>query len=466
MTRNVYIETFGCQMNEVDSARMLSLLGTADYRPTRSIAEADLVLLNTCSVREKADQKIYSALGRLRRWKRGREGRLVAVGGCLAQQEGEVLRERAPHVDIVFGTHSIARLPELVRLAERRRPAVATELSGDTSHWDVPPYVATGAASAMVTVMQGCDNGCAYCIVPLVRGPEVSRRAEEILGEVRHLAERGIREVILLGQNVNSYGKKERALAFPALLRKIAAVQGIARIRFLTSHPRDLDDETIVLFSEIESLCPHIHLPIQAGSDRVLDAMGRGYTRGQYLAKVRALRKTRPDIAFSSDFIVGFPGETEEDFRATLSVMEEVRYDSAFSFRFSPRPGTRAAGLAGACAPEESRERLYRLQALQDEHTGGRLAACVGREVEVLVEGESAKDPARLCGRTPCYKPVNFTPAESPCHGVLRRVRIRSAGRHTLSGEEGAPHGEGNASDRDHDGSGYAVAHRHPQGQG
>ncbi len=441
MTRHVYIETFGCQMNEVDSARMLSLLGTADYRPTGSMAEADLVLLNTCSIREKADQKIYSALGRLRRWKKGRNGRLVAVGGCLAQQEGAALRQRAPHVDIVFGTHSIARLPELVRLAEQRRPAVSTEFSGDTSHWDVPPYVAAGAASAMVTVMQGCDNACAYCIVPSVRGPELSRRPEEVVAEVRRLAERGVREVVLLGQNVNSYGKKDGVLAFPELLRKISAVPGIARIRFLTSHPRDLGAETIALFSEIESLCPHIHLPIQAGSDRVLAAMGRGYTRARYLAKVRALRKTRPGIAFSSDFIVGFPCETEDDFRATLSVMEEVRYDSAFSFRFSPRPGTRAAGLGGAVSAGEASERLYRLQALQDRHTAERLAACVGNEVEVLVEGESVKDRSRLCGRTPCYKPVNFTPSERPRQEVLRRVRIRSAGRHTLSGEEGGPHG-------------------------
>ena len=335
MVRRVYIETFGCQMNEVDSSRMLTLLGTDKYRPAESLADADLVLLNTCSIREKADQKIFSALGHLRRWKRGREGRIVAVGGCLAQQEGAAIRKRAPHVDIVFGTHSITRLPDLVRLAEGKGTPISTELSGDTSHWDVLPYLPDGAASAMVTVMQGCDNYCAYCIVPYVRGREISRPAGEILSEVRELVARGISEVILLGQNVNSYGKKEGEISFSELLRKISRIPGIVRIRFLTSHPRDLDPETIGLFSEIKSLCPHIHLPIQAGSESVLSSMGRGYTREDYMRKIHALRKARPGIAFSSDFLVGFPGETEIDFQDTLSVMEEVRYDSSFSFRFS-----------------------------------------------------------------------------------------------------------------------------------
>lgn len=440
MARRVYIETFGCQMNEVDSARMVALLGKENYRPAESLSDADLVLLNTCSIREKADQKIYSALGHLRRWKQDREGRLVAVGGCLAQQEGPELRRRAPHVDIVFGTHSISRLPGLLRLAEGRNAQVSIDLSGDTSHWDVLPYLADGAVSAMVTVMQGCDNYCAYCIVPYVRGSEISRPSGEILTEVRELADRGVCDVVLLGQNVNSYGKKEGEIPFPELLRRISRVRGIRRIRFLTSHPRDLDSETIRLFSEVDLLCPHIHLPIQSGSDRVLSSMGRGYTRKEYLGRIEELQKARPGIAFSSDFIVGFPGETEEDFRETLSVMEEVRYDSSFFFRFSPRPGTRAAGMEGAVAPEEARERLYRLQALQELHTRERLAACVGKEMEVLVEGKSVKDPSRLCGRTPCYKTVNFSPVGNG-KGALRRVAIRSAGHHSLSGEEGGLHG-------------------------
>ncbi len=440
MSRRVYIETFGCQMNAVDSARMLSILSAADYRPARSPADADLVLLNTCSIREKAEVKIYSALGRLRRWKGGRKGRLVAVGGCLAQQEGEAIRARAPHVDIVFGTHNIARLPELVRRAEEREPAVAVDLSGDTAHWNTLPYLPAGAASAMVTVMQGCDNFCAYCVVPHVRGPEISRPAADVVADVRKFAERGVREVVLLGQNVNSYGRKEGEIPFPELLRRVARVPGITRVRFVTSHPRDLDARTIGLFSEIEALCPHVHLPVQSGSDRILSAMGRGYTRKEYLAKVSALRDARPGIAFSSDFIVGFPGETEHDFRASLAVMREVRYDSCFSFRFSPRPGTRAATMAGAVAPAVSAERLARLQALQDRHTRERLQACEGAETEVLVEGRSARDPSRLCGRTPCYKMVNFTPAPG-AGGAFRRVFVQSAGPHSLSGEEGGTNG-------------------------
>ncbi|MGE5190305.1 MAG: tRNA (N6-isopentenyl adenosine(37)-C2)-methylthiotransferase MiaB [Gemmatimonadota bacterium] len=436
MPRLAYIETFGCQMNAVDSARMLSLLASADYRPARSAAEADLVLLNTCSIREKAEAKVYSELGRLRRWKGEREGRLLAVGGCLAQQEGEAIRSRAPHVDIVFGTHNIARLAELVRDARDRRAAVAVDLSGDTAHWDTLPYIPDGAVSAMVTVMQGCDNFCAYCVVPYVRGPEISRPAADILRDVRALADRGVREVVLLGQNVNSYGRKEGEIAFPELLRRVARVPGIARVRFITSHPRDLDDGTIGLFSEIEAVCPHIHLPLQSGSDRVLAAMRRGYSRAEYLARVAALRRARPGIAFSSDFIVGFPGETEDDFRDTLAVMEEIRYDSSFSFRFSPRAGTRAATMGGAVAAEVSGDRLRRLQQLQDRHTRERLRAFAGAETVVLVEGRSLRDPSRLAGRTPCYKTVNFTPAPGGSD-PFRRVTVRTVGSHSLSGEEG-----------------------------
>lgn len=434
MRRTVFIKTFGCQMNAVDSARMLSLLSAAEYRGAASLEEADLVLLNTCSIREKADQKIFSELGKLRRWKQRKAGRLVGVGGCLAQQAGKSLRERAPHVDIVFGTHNIARLPELVRKAAESVPSVAVGMDGDTGHWEIPPYLPDGTSSAMVTIMQGCDNFCAYCIVPLVRGREVSRPAGEILDEIRRLADRRVREVVLLGQNVNSYGRKEGEIPFHELLRRISAVPEIARIRFITSHPRDLDDRTIGLFSEIGALCPHVHLPLQSGSDRILAAMGRGYTRDGYLAKVDALRKARPEICFSSDFLVGFPGETEDDFRATLDAMEAVRYDSSFSFRFSPRPGTRAAGMERAVDPGTAGERLRRLQTVQDRHTRERLAAMAGREVEVLLEGESARGDGRLCGRTPCHKMVNFIPAGG--EGPLRNVVVTSAGAHSLVGEE------------------------------
>jgi tRNA-2-methylthio-N6-dimethylallyladenosine synthase len=434
MQKSVFIKTFGCQMNAVDSARMLSLLSSADYLAAATLEEADLVLLNTCSIREKADQKIYSDLGTLRRWKRRRPGRLIGVGGCLAQQDGETVRERAPHVDIVFGTHNIANLPELVRRAERRLPTLALGMEEGIAHWDVVPHLPAGAVSAMVAIMQGCDNFCAYCVVPLVRGREVSRPAEDILSEVRALAGRGVTEVVLLGQNVNSYGKKEGEIPFPELLRRISAIGRIARIRFITSHPRDLDDRTIRLFGEMETLCPHVHLPLQSGSDRVLVAMGRGYTRGEYLAKVEALRNVRPGMAFSSDFIVGFPGETEDDFRETLAVMEEVRFDSSFSFRFSPRPGTRAAGMKEKVDPREAAARLRRLQELQAAHTRERLTAWVGREAAVLVEGASARDPGMRCGRTACNKTVNFTPGKS--EGAVRSVLVTGAGTHSLVGEE------------------------------
>ena len=413
---------------------MLSLMSSADYLAAATLEEADLVLLNTCSIREKADQKIYSDLGTLRRWKQRRPGRLVGVGGCLAQQDGEALRKRAPYVDIVFGTHNIANLPEMVRRAERRLPTLALGMEEEMTHWDVVPYLPAGAVSAMVAIMQGCDNFCAYCVVPLVRGREVSRPAEGILSEVRALTDRGVMEVVLLGQNVNSYGKKEGEIPFPELLRRISAIEGITRIRFITSHPRDLDDRTIRLFEEMETLCPHVHLPLQSGADRVLEAMGRGYTRGEYLARIDALRKVRPGMAFSSDFIVGFPGETEDDFRETLAVMGEIRFDSSFSFRFSSRPGTRAAEMKEKVDPQEAASRLRRLQELQAAHTRERLTAQIGRQVTVLAEGTSARDPGTLCGRTACNKTVNFTPGGG--EGALRSVLVTGAGTHSLVGEE------------------------------
>lgn len=440
MGRLVHIETFGCQMNEVDSSRMVSLLARAGYAAAPSRDEADLVVLNTCSIREKAAHKVYSELGALRKWKGKRRGRLVAVGGCLAQQDGAAIRDRAPHVDVVFGTHSIASLPDLVLAAQERKRSVATEMSGDTSHWETLPFVPEGAGSAMVTIMQGCDNHCAYCIVPAVRGPEISRPAREILEEVARLADRGVSEAVLLGQNVNSYGRKTGEIAFPELVRRVAAVPGIRRVRFITSHPRDLDDATVALFAEVDEVCPHLHLPLQSGSDRVLASMGRGYTRDAYLAKVEAVRRARPGATFSSDFIVAFPGETEEDFRATLSLMEEVRFASAFSFRYSPRPGTRGASFPGTVPAGEASARLAELQRLQEGHTAGRLREAVDATVEVLVEGSASRGDGRLFGRDPHYRGVNFRPLPGGTgEGGYRRVRVVSAGVHTLSGEEAAP---------------------------
>ncbi|HEX7518953.1 MAG TPA: MiaB/RimO family radical SAM methylthiotransferase, partial [Candidatus Deferrimicrobium sp.] len=340
--------------------------------------------------------------------------------------------------DIVFGTHNIANLPEMVRRAERRLPTLALGMEEGITHWDVVPHLPAGVVSAMVAIMQGCDNFCAYCVVPLVRGREVSRPAEDILSEVRSLSGRGVMEVVLLGQNVNSYGKKEGEIPFPELLRRISGVEGISRIRFITSHPRDLDERTIRLFEEIETLCPHVHLPLQSGSDRVLAAMGRGYTRREYLAKIEALRRVRPGMAFSSDFIVGFPGETVDDFRETLAVMEEIRFDSSFSFRFSSRPGTRAAEMKEKVDPQEAAARLQRLQEIQAAHTRERLSAQVGRKVAVLAEGTSARNPGMHCGRTACNKTVNFTPGSA--EGPIRSVLVTGAGTHSLVGEERPSH--------------------------
>ncbi|MCL2102910.1 MAG: tRNA (N6-isopentenyl adenosine(37)-C2)-methylthiotransferase MiaB [Syntrophorhabdaceae bacterium] len=422
-------------MNIVDSGRMMSLMAAEGYAVASSLEEADIVLLNTCSIREKADQKAYSELGALRRWKRSRDGRIIGVGGCLAQQAADALRKRAPHVDVVFGTHNIARLPELIRNAKRRSLAAEEILpDGEPSHWDVTPWLPEGSFSTMTTIMQGCDNFCAYCIVPYVRGREVSRPSESVISEIRSFAKRGVREIVLLGQNVNSYGKKEGETPFFELLRRVSRVEGISRIRFITSHPRDLDERTIALFSEIEALCPHIHLPLQSGSDRMLEAMGRGYTARDYMAKIEALKKARPGIAFSSDFIVGFPGETEDDFQETLAIMKAVKYDSAFSFCFSARPGSRAAEMGNRVDPAVAARRLKQLQALQDQHSLERLESFVGKTVEVLLEGSSARNPNDLCGRTPCFKMVNFAPTGGA--GPLRAVTVSAAGRHSLSGKE------------------------------
>ena len=421
-------------MNTVDSERMLSLLAAEGYGAASSLDEADMVLLNTCSIREKADQKIYSELGALRRWKRSRDGRVICVGGCLAQQAAGKIRKRAPHVDVVFGTHNIARLPGLVKDAMQGSPVVEILPEGEPAHWKVAPWFKEGSVSVMTTIMQGCDNFCAYCIVPYVRGREISRPAESVISEVRSFAERGVREIILLGQNVNSYGKKEGEIQFFELLRRLSLIEGISRIRFITSHPKDLDARTIALFSEIEALCPHLHLPLQSGSDRILSAMKRGYTAREYMAKIEALIKARPGIAFSSDFIVGFPGETEDDFLETLAIMNEVKYDSVFSFCFSARPGAAAAKMENRVDPAVAAERLGRLQALQDRHSLERLESFVGETVEVLVEGPSARNPMDLCGRTPCFKMVNFTPAGGT--GPFRFVDVSAAGRHTLSGKE------------------------------
>ena len=335
--KKLYIKTYGCQMNVADSAQMALVLNP-DYELTDRPEEADLYLINTCAIRRKSVEKVLSLLGRLRTLKRRRPQMLLGVGGCVAQQEGEELLRQAPHLDLVFGTHGIYRLPELVRRRQQERRRVV-----DTAFVDDIAYLwgqaGPAASHKLITIMQGCDNYCTYCVVPYVRGPERSRPAADIVAEVEDFVQQGGKEVILLGQNVNSYGRQlTPPVSFPALLRRLAAIPGLARLRFTTSHPRDLGEDLIRCFQDLPPLCEHLHLPVQAGSDRVLARMGRGYTRSQYLEKVARLRQVCPSLALSTDLIVGFPGETEADFQETLSLMRAAAFDSAFAFKYSPRP--------------------------------------------------------------------------------------------------------------------------------
>ncbi|MCE5263214.1 MAG: tRNA (N6-isopentenyl adenosine(37)-C2)-methylthiotransferase MiaB [Deltaproteobacteria bacterium] len=434
--KKLYIQTFGCQMNVQDADKMASLLAPSGYGATDDPERADLILINTCSIREKAEQKIYSQLGRFRALKQKNPHLLIGVGGCLAQQWGGRLFGRAPFVDLVFGTHQIHRLPEMVGELERDRGRIVeTGFCDRVQSLSIPAQPEEGAVSTFVTIMQGCNNFCAYCVVPHLRGREESRPPAEILREVEMLAGRGIREVTLLGQNVNSYGKTLPGEAdFAELIGAIGEVPGIERIRFTTSHPKDLSPRLMACFGAVGSLCEHIHLPVQSGSDRVLHRMNRGYDVAAYREKVAALRRACPEISITSDVIVGFPGEEESDFEQTLGLMREIRFDNLFSFQYSERAGTAAAGMDGAVAEGIKRERLMTLQALQAEHTWEKNRACVGRLEEVLVEGPSRNEAGEMTGRTRGNRIVNF-PGETGWIGKIVSVRIVGAFLHSLRGE-------------------------------
>ena len=450
-TLSFYIQTFGCQMNDHDSEVLARLLEEEGHLEVAEPDQADVVLVNTCAIREKAEQKLFSQLGRYRGLKRRRPDMVLAVGGCVAQSAGREVFRRAPYVDLVFGTHALHDVPELIRRvrATGRRTA-ATRMDERPERLEAF-YAHHRARSprAYVTVMQGCDNYCAYCIVPHVRGREVSRPAREVVAEVERLVAGGVVEITLLGQNVNSYGRHPQGdLAFPGLVRRLARIPGLRRIRFTTSHPKDLSPELIRCFAEVPQLMPHIHLPLQSGSDRVLEAMRRRYTVERYLGLVDALRAARPGIAITSDMIVGFPGETGEDFDATLRVMERVRFDGLFSFKFSPRPGTVAAGLPDPVPEPVKEERLARLQALQQRHTLERNKALVGRVRPVLVEGPSRAGGGQVTGRIPENKIVNFQ-GSPEWVGTEVPVRITAAAVNSMQGEAVQP-----AEPEDHDGSG------------
>jgi len=437
--RRVFLETFGCQMNDNDSERILALLSSIDYSRTDAPGQADLIILNTCSVRDKAEQKVYSTLGRFRALKDENPALIIAVSGCVAQQQGEALIKRAPYLDLVFGPHNIHRLKELIGkvTAERRAGVVATAQSEiiEEDEYGLAQRPADGGVKAFVSIMRGCNNFCAYCIVPYTRGREVSRRSADIVDEVKSLAASGVAEVTLIGQNVNSYDGE--GVSFTGLLEKVAGVDGIKRVRFITSHPKDLSRELIGLFGAEPKLCRHIHLPVQSGSDAVLKLMGRGYTSGQYLDKVELMQGLYPDMSLTSDVIVGFPGETEEDFLQTMSLIEKVRFDNIFSFMYSPRPNTRASTFGGQVPLEVKSERLRILQEAQKAITAQRSAALVGKTIEVLVEGPSKADRYELSGRTPCNKVVNFPapPTADSLDGSLVNLSITRAYSNSLRGE-------------------------------
>jgi len=432
--KKLYIQTFGCQMNVQDAEKMAALLGESGYETTDDPGRAQLILVNTCSIREKAAQKIYSQLGRFRALKENNPRLIIGVGGCLAQQWGDGFFRKAPYVDLVFGTHQIHRLPEMVGHLEQVGGRIsATGFCDRVRSLEIQAQPAAGAVTTFVTIMQGCNNFCAYCVVPHVRGPEESRPMSEILREVETLAGLGIREVTLLGQNVNSYGRTlPEGPDFAELIRAIGKVDGIERIRFTTSHPKDLSERLIGCFGEVPALCEHIHLPVQSGSDRVLKRMNRGYASAAYRDRVAALRRACPGISITSDVIVGFPGEEEEDFQQTLALLREVRFDNLFSFKYSEREGTAAVGMDRPVREGVKRERLEILQALQEEHTWEKNRARVGKLEDVLVEGES-RNGGELTGRTRTNRIVNF-PGKAELVGKTVRLKIVDAYLHSLRG--------------------------------
>ena len=432
----LYIKTFGCQMNVHDSEQIAALLKGSGYEMTDDFRKADLVIINTCSIREKAAQKVYSQLGRFRELKRRKPGLIIGMGGCLAQQWGSKIFERASFLDLVFGTHNIFQLPDLIRTIEMTGAQVEqTRFHESIKSLGIVAPPQNGAVSDYVTIMQGCNNFCSFCVVPYLRGPEVSRPLRDIIDEVKALADHGIREVTLLGQNVNSYGKTMGEGAdFATLLKEVGKIEGIERIRFTTSHPKDLSFDLMKCYTEVDKLCEHIHLPVQSGSDRILKRMNRGYTKAGYLDKVESLREICPHISITSDMIVGFPGETEKDFQETIDLMEKVKFDSLFSFKYSEREGTAAVKFDDRIDECIKRERLQMLQSLQDKHTLERNRALKGCIEDVLVEGVSKKLPDEWTGRTRSNKIVNFKGGGELIRKTVP-VLITAAYLHSVRGE-------------------------------
>ncbi|HKQ23115.1 MAG TPA: tRNA (N6-isopentenyl adenosine(37)-C2)-methylthiotransferase MiaB [Burkholderiales bacterium] len=434
----LYIRTFGCQMNEYDSARMADVLAASEgFETTNDPEQADVILLNTCSVREKAQEKVFHDLGRMRPLKQARPGVIIGVGGCVGSQEGAAIVARAPYVDLVFGPQTLHRLPQMLRARrDSGKPQVDISFPEIEKFDNLPPARIEGF-TAFVSIMEGCSKYCSFCVVPYTRGEEVSRPFDDVLTEVAGLAEQGVKEITLLGQNVNAYrgsmsGAEVADLSL--LLEYLAEIPGIERLRYTTSHPKDFSERLILAHARIPQLASHVHLPVQSGSDTVLSAMKRGYTALEYKSTIGRLRAARPDAAISSDFIVGFPGETDEDFEQTLKLVEDIGFHSSFSFVYSPRPGTPATSLPNQIPQAIKQARLARLQACLDEQALAVSSRMVGSIQSILVEGPAKRNPGELSGRTSSNMMVNF-PGPAHLMGQITDVRITTAMAHSLRGE-------------------------------
>jgi len=459
-TKYLHINTIGCQMNVYDSELIEQALTPLNYKITSSMETADLIIVNTCSIREKAEQKAFSYLGRLAGLKRKKPDLIVGIGGCVAQQEGEKILERMPHIDLIFGTHAITRLPGIIKQIESKRDRIVdVEMSGKIDEFESSSVSKeNGKVTSFVTIMRGCDNYCSYCVVPNVRGRETSRHPDSIMKEIRGLVDSGIREITLLGQNVNSYGKKEGLCSFSELLSSINEISKLSRIRFTTSHPKDLSEDLMFAFKYLEKLCKHIHLPVQSGSNSILKRMNRKYAIESYLEKIDRLRRIYPDIAITSDFIVGFPGEADADFKKTLDLIKLVEYDGIYAFKYSDRPNTSAAGFLEKVSEHKKKDRLQKLLDLQEHYTTNKNQSLIGSTQLIFVEGLSKRQASRngqpafsirdkrpqavqWMGRTSNNKVVNFIQDDSSIlcgtnlTGKMVNIRINKAFSHSLCGK-------------------------------
>ena len=440
VTKKLFVETHGCQMNEYDSARMTDLLGESHgLEPTDSADDADILLLNTCSIREKAQEKVFHQLGRWKHLKQKKPDLIIGVGGCVASQEGAEIGKRAPYVDLIFGPQTLHRLPEMIEVRRQGEPMVVDVSFPEIEKFDRLPEPSVEGPTAFVSIMEGCSKYCTFCVVPYTRGEEVSRPVDDVIAEVAGLAERGVKEVNLLGQNVNAYqGRNHLAetVDFADLLHLVNLVPGIERIRYTTSHPVEFTDAIVACYAEIPALVDHLHLPVQSGSDRILMAMKRGHTVLEYKATIRALRKIRPNISLSSDFIIGFPGETETDFAATMKLIEDIGFDTSFSFIYSARPGTPAAELRDEVPETVKKQRLHILQARIAQQAQQISESMVGTQQRILVTGPAKKDPGQLSGRTENNRVVNFACDNGALIGQFTEVEIMAAYTNSLLGRQ------------------------------